>query len=160
MQTSVLSEGIFLAYVPLRLQPSENVSAFLIPCQWLRGFENSLPNSQFTRHRIPASQIKCPSENACRRVVINSRPETVHRGRIFYLTCGSLSGLPHPLQAMYPIHKIVGKRCRQSYFIDGCRRIKIERKPLLCEQAPNEVFRSIFAWLVAILNSRFIQSNQ
>ncbi len=46
MQTSVLSEGIFLAYVPLRLQPSENVSAFLIPCQWLRGFENSLPNSQ------------------------------------------------------------------------------------------------------------------
>ena len=35
-------EGIFLAYVPLRLQPSENVSAFLIPCQWLRGFEQEL----------------------------------------------------------------------------------------------------------------------
>ena len=31
---------------------------------------------------------------------------------------------------------------------DGCRRIKIERNNLLCEQAPTEVFRSIFAWFV------------
>ena len=29
--------------------------------------------------------------------------------------------------------------------------IKIERNNLLCEQAPTEVFRSIFAWLVARL---------
>ena len=49
------------------------------------------------------------------------------------------------------IHKIVSKERCQSYFIDGCRRIKIERNNLLCEQAPTEVFRSIFAWLVARL---------
>ncbi len=28
--------------------------------------------------------------------------------------------------------------------------IKIERNTLLCEQAPTEVFRSIFAWLVTL----------
>ena len=28
--------------------------------------------------------------------------------------------------------------------------IKIERNNLLCEQAPTEVFRSIFAWLVTL----------
>ena len=50
-----------------------------------------------------------------------------------------------------PIHKIVSKERCQSYFIDGCRRIKIERNNLLCEQAPTEVFHSIFAWLVARL---------
>ena len=49
-----------------------------------------------------------------------------------------------------PIHKIVSKERCQSYFIDGCRRIKIERNNLLCEQAPTEVFRSIFAWLVTL----------
>ena len=42
----------------------------------------------------------------------------------------------------------VSQRTRHIYFIDGCRRIKIERNNLLCEQAPTEVFRSIFAWLV------------
>ena len=42
----------------------------------------------------------------------------------------------------------VSQRARHIYFIDGCRRIKIERNNLLCEQAPTEVFRSIFAWLV------------
>ena len=51
----------------------------------------------------------------------------------------------------HAIHKIVSKERCQSYFIDGCRRIKIERNNLLCEQAPTEVFRSIFAWLVARL---------
>ena len=42
----------------------------------------------------------------------------------------------------------VSQRTLHIYFIDGCRRIKIERNNLLCEQAPTEVFRSIFAWLV------------
>ena len=40
------------------------------------------------------------------------------------------------------------------YFIDGCRLIKTERNNLLCEQAPTEVFRSIFAWFVT-LNSLY-----
>ena len=46
---------------------------------------------------------------------------------------------------------------RHIYFIDGCRLIKIERNNLLCEQAPTEVFRSIFAWLVTLnfLHIRF-----
>ena len=39
----------------------------------------------------------------------------------------------------------VSQRTLHIYFIDGCRRIKIERNNLLCEQAPTEVFRSIFA---------------
>ena len=42
----------------------------------------------------------------------------------------------------------VSQRALHIYFIDGCRRIKIERNNLLCEQAPTEVFRSIFVWLV------------
>ena len=42
----------------------------------------------------------------------------------------------------------VSQRTLHIYFIDGCRRIKIERNNLLCEQAPTEAFRSIFAWLV------------
>ena len=45
---------------------------------------------------------------------------------------------------------IVSQRTLHIYFIDGCRRIKIERNNLLCEQAPPEVFRSIFAWLVTL----------
>ena len=56
-----------------------------------------------------------------------------------------------PSAMSHAIHKIVSKERCQSYFIDGCRRIKIERNNLLCEQAPTEVFRSIFAWLVARL---------
>ena len=44
----------------------------------------------------------------------------------------------------------VSQRTLHIYFIDGCRRIKIERNNLLCEQAPTEVFRSIFAWLVTL----------
>ncbi len=44
----------------------------------------------------------------------------------------------------------VSQKTLHIYFIDGCRRIKIERNNLLCEQAPTEVFRSIFAWLVTL----------
>ena len=39
-QTSVLSEGTFLAYVPLRSATERERVAFLIPCQGLRGFES------------------------------------------------------------------------------------------------------------------------
>ena len=42
----------------------------------------------------------------------------------------------------------VSQKTLHIYFIDGCRRIKIEQNNLLCEQAPTEVFRSIFAWFV------------
>ena len=40
--------------------------------------------------------------------------------------------------------------------------IKIERNNLLCEQAPTEVFRSIFAWLVTfnLLNRNSIVINR
>ena len=51
----------------------------------------------------------------------------------------------------------VSQRTLHIYFIDGCRRIKIERNNLLCEQAPTEVFRSIFAWLVARLTFHLFQ---
>ena len=51
----------------------------------------------------------------------------------------------------------VSQRALHIYFIDGCRRIKIERNNLLCEQAPTEVFRSIFAWLVARLTFHLFQ---
>ena len=49
----------------------------------------------------------------------------------------------------------VSQRTLHIYFIDGCRRIKIERNNLLCEQAPTEVFRSIFAWLVTFNLHRY-----
>ena len=70
---------------------------------------------------------------------------------------GSSSGLRLPPLRTMPIHKIVSKE--RSTFISltavECVRwthsIKIERNNLLCEQAPTEVFRSIFAWLVAML---------
>ena len=42
----------------------------------------------------------------------------------------------------------VSQRALHIYFIDGCRRIKSKTKTATCEQAPTEVFRSIFAWLV------------
>ena len=73
-----------------------------------------------------------------------------HRGKMFRLLW-TFVDLKLPSAMSHAIHKIVSKERCQSYFIDGCRRIKIERNNLLCEQAPTEVFRSIFAWLVARL---------
>ena len=89
-------------------------------------------------------------ENYSSLFVENSHPETLHRDMCIACS-GSSSGLRLPPLRTMPIHKIVSKERCQSYFIDGCRRIKIERNNLLCEQAPTEVFRSIFAWLVARL---------
>ena len=80
----------------------------------------------------------------------NSHSETDICLRAFCRS-GSASGLRLPPLRTMPIHKIVSKERCQSYFIDGCRRIKIEWTSLACAQAPIEVFHSIFAWLVAML---------
>ena len=96
-----------------------------------------------------AQQRKNVDYKAFRNVGYN-KCRDAHRGRMFRLLW-TFVDLKLPSAMSHAIHKIVSiKRC-QSYFIDGCRRIKIERNNLLCEQAPTEVFRSIFAWLVARL---------
>ena len=89
-------------------------------------------------------------ENYSSLFVENSHPETLHRDMCIACS-GSSSGLRLPPLRTMPIHKIVSKERCQSYFIDGCRRIKIEWTSLACAQAPIEVFHSIFAWLVAML---------
>ena len=55
----------------------------------------------------------------------NSHSETDICLRAFCRS-GSSSGLRLPPLRTMPIHKIVSKERCQSYFIDGCRRIKIE----------------------------------
>ena len=80
----------------------------------------------------------------------NSHRETSHRGRTFR-SPWAFVGFMATLRYEPCIQFInVSQRTLHIYFIDGCRRIKIERNNLLCEQAPTEVFRSIFAWLVTI----------
>ena len=46
-QTSVLSEGTSLAYVPLRSATERERAAFLIPCQGLRGYFTNFPVTKF-----------------------------------------------------------------------------------------------------------------
>ena len=78
----------------------------------------------------------------------NSHRETLHRGRTFRPPWAFVE-FTAALRYEPCIQFInVSQRTLHIYFIDGCRRIKIERNNLLCEQAPTEVFRSIFAWLV------------
>ena len=80
--------------------------------------------------------------------VENSHLETRHQGVMFRSPrafVGSTATLRYEPCTQF-IN--VSQRALHIYFIDGCRRIKIERNNLLCEQAPTEVFRSIFAWLV------------
>ena len=96
-----------------------------------------------------AQQRKNVNYMAFRNVSYN-KCRDAHRGRMFRLLW-TFVDLKLPSAMSHAIHKIVSKKRCQSYFIDGCRRIKIERNNLLCEQAPTEVFRSIFAWLVARL---------
>ena len=93
-----------------------------------------------------AQQRKNVDYKAFRNVGYNKCCDA-HRGRMFRLLW-TFVDLKLPSAMSHAIHKIVSKERCQSYFIDGCRRIKIERNNLLCEQAPTEVFRSIFAWLV------------
>ena len=96
-----------------------------------------------------AQQRKNVNYRAFRNVSYN-KCRDAHRRRMFRLLW-TFVDLKLPSAMSHAIHKIVSKERCQSYFIDGCRRIKIERNNLLCEQAPTEVFRSIFAWLVAML---------
>ena len=80
----------------------------------------------------------------------NSHRETLHRGRMSrppWAFVRSTATLRYEPCTQF-IN--VSQRTLHIYFIDGCRRIKIERNNLLCEQAPTEVFRSIFAWLVTL----------
>ena len=80
--------------------------------------------------------------------VENSHLETRHQGVMFRSPrtfVGSTATLRYEPCTQF-IN--VSQKALHIYFIDGCRRIKIERNNLLCEQAPTEVFRSIFAWLV------------
>ena len=82
--------------------------------------------------------------------VENSHMETRHQGVMFRpprAFVGSTATLRYEPCTQF-IN--VSQRALHIYFIDGCRRIKIERNNLLCEQAPTEVFRSIFAWLVTL----------
>ena len=82
--------------------------------------------------------------------VENSHLETRHQGVMFRSLrafVGSMATLRYEPCTQF-IN--VSQRALHIYFIDGCRRIKIERNNLLCEQAPTEVFRSIFAWLVTL----------
>ena len=82
--------------------------------------------------------------------VENSHLETRHQGVMFRSPrafVGSTATLRYEPCTQF-IN--VSQRALHIYFIDGCRRIKIERNNLLCEQAPTEVFRSIFAWLVTL----------
>ena len=102
-----------------------------------------------------AQQRKNVDYRAFRNVGYN-KCRDAHRGRMFRLLW-TFVDLKLPSAMSHAIHKIVSKERCQSYFIDGCRRIKIERNNLLCEQAPTEVFRSIFAWLVARLTFNYSQ---
>ena len=102
-----------------------------------------------------AQQRKNVDYKAFRNVGYN-KCRDAHRGRMFRLLW-TFVDLKLPSAMSHAIHKIVSKERCQSYFIDGCRRIKIERNNLLCEQAPTEVFRSIFAWLVAMLTFQLQQ---
>ena len=64
---------------------------------------------------------------------------------------GSMAALPYELcfqfinvsQRALHIYELTAVEC-----VRWTHGIKIERNNLLCEQAPTEVFRSIFAWLV------------
>ena len=79
----------------------------------------------------------------------NSHPETRHQGVMFRSPWAFVGGTTTLRYEPCTQFINVSQRALHIYFIDGCRRIKIERNNLLCEQAPTEVFRSIFAWLVA-----------
>ena len=80
--------------------------------------------------------------------VENSHLETRHQGVMFRSPRAFVGSTATLRYEPCPQFINVSQRTLHIYFIDGCRRIKIERNNLLCEQAPTEVFRSIFAWLV------------
>ena len=83
----------------------------------------------------------------------NSHRETLHRGRMFR-SPRAFVGFTAALRYEPCIQFInVSQRTLHIYFIDGCRRIKIERNNLLCEQAPRSLF---LFWLCMARNFQFI----
>ena len=71
-----------------------------------------------------AQQRKNVDYKAFRNVGYN-KCRDAHRGRMFRLLW-TFVDLKLPSAMSHAIHKIVSKERCQSYFIDGCRRIKIE----------------------------------
>ena len=136
------------------------------------------PNRENRRYNMEAlysitqnsRSMRCHVEDVCRRMLIFSRKVLKDRGKADYSSLFVENSHPetrpqgvmfHPPWAFVrfttalryePCTQFinVSQRALHIYFIDGCRRIKIERNNLLCEQAPTEVFRSIFAWLVTL----------
>ena len=92
----------------------------------------------------------CHDENYSSLFVENSHPETRPQGVMFHPPWAFVRFTTALRYEPCPQFINVSQRTHHIYFIDGCRRIKIERNNLLCEQAPTEVFRSIFAWLVTL----------
>ena len=90
----------------------------------------------------------CHDENYSSLFVENSHPETRPQGVMFHPPWAFVRFTTALRYEPCTQFINVSQRTLHIYFIDGCRRIKIERNNLLCEQAPTEVFRSIFAWLV------------
>ncbi len=89
----------------------------------------------------------------------NSHPEMRHLGVMFRSSqtfVGAMATLPYEpctqfinvSQRALPIYELTAVEC-----VRWTHGIKIERNNLLCEQAPTEVFRSIFAWLVTFNSS-------
>ena len=94
-----------------------------------------------------AQQRKNVNYRAFRNVGYN-KCRDAHRGRMFRLLW-TFVDLKLPSAMPRAIHKIVSKERCQSYFIDGCRRIKIKKNQHLHEQALTVLVLFIFAWLVA-----------
>ena len=126
---------------------SEGVDIFLKSAERQGGSEQDVRN----RRMLPwmaTGAVPVRIRTATHFSLENSHRETSHRGRTFrspWAFVGSMATLRYEPCTQF-IN--VSQKMLHIYFIDGCRRIKIERNNLLCEQTPTEVFRSIFAWLV------------
>ena len=122
---------------------------FLEKC-WKTGWSEQDVRDRRTLPWMATGAVPVRIRTATHFSLENSHRETSHRGRTFRSPrafVGSTATLRYEPCTQF-IN--VSQRALHIYFIDGCRRIKIERNNLLCEQAPTEVFRSIFAWLVTL----------
>ena len=77
-------------------------------------------------------------ENHSSLFVENSHPGDLTSRHVSHAP-ESLSGPKAPPLRAMPIHKIVSKERCQSYFIDGCRRIKIDEPASLVRKRPSSV---------------------
>ena len=122
---------------------------FLEKC-WKTGWSEQDVRDRRTLPWMATGAVPVRIRTAISLFVENSHLETRHQGVMFRSPrafVGSTATLRYEPCTQF-IN--VSQRALHIYFIDGCRRIKIERNNLLCEQAPTEVFRSIFAWLVTL----------